>query len=322
MLFVALDDPAGVPERVRQRPADVALALAFAAFLVVGGLLAVQRPGHPIAWLLIAEGFVWELGLFCAGYVSHALPAADVADWILDWIWVPGVAGIPLLLLLFPDGRPPSRRWRAGRAGSTLAAAVALLVAAAGRRACCSPPRRSARSRRCVVRYRRAGALERRQLAWFGYAAALIARAPGDRGRARRARRVRDRDQLPQRAAARGAPAGDRRRAPAPPPLRPRDRWSTAPCSVVLRRGRLPRDGRRRSAAGPRLAAAVVTGAIARRSLRPRASPARPPRAGAAGDPDPRRLQGRPRRRAGHQLAVEEGPHAAQDPDRPPRAGR
>ena len=47
MLFVALDDPVGVPERVRQRPADAALALALAAFLVVGGLLALQRPACP-----------------------------------------------------------------------------------------------------------------------------------------------------------------------------------------------------------------------------------------------------------------------------------
>ena len=172
MLFVALDDPAGVPERVRQRPADVALALAFAAFLVVGGLLAVQRPGHPIAWLLIAEGFVWELGLFCAGYVSHALPAADVADWILDWIWVPGVAGIPLLLLLFPDGRPPSRRWR-GVVWLTLAAAVALLaLPPVG--AVLLPAATLSAFASVLVRYRRAGALERRQLAWFGYAAALI----------------------------------------------------------------------------------------------------------------------------------------------------
>ena len=75
-VFVLVNDTAGVPPGLRQRPVDIALAAAFAAFLVVGGLLDAQRPGHPIAWLLIAEGFVWELGLFCAGYVSHAVSPA------------------------------------------------------------------------------------------------------------------------------------------------------------------------------------------------------------------------------------------------------
>ena len=271
MLFVALDDPAGVPERVRQRPADVALALALAAFLVVGGLLAVQRPGHPIAWLLIAEGFVWELGLFCAGYVSHALPAA-------------GRRGLdPRLDLGAGRGRDPAAAAAVpGRAAAVaalapvawlaLAAAVALLVAAAGRRGAAA--RRDARRAR-VAASSATGARARSSggsSAWFALRrrADRASRLAG--GRARRARRVRDRDELPQRAAARGAPAGDRRRAPAPPALRPRDRSSTAPCSSCCVARRLPRDGRRRCGGWTALAAAVVTGAIAAASLRPRAS--------------------------------------------------
>ena len=203
VVFVLVNDTAGVPPGLRQRPVDIALAAAFAAFLVVGGLLDVQRPGHPIAWLLIAEGFVWELGLFCAGYVSRAvsgasLPAPGLAAWILAWIWVPGVIGIPLLLLLFPDGRPPSRRWLPV-AWLALGAGVCLFVASAlepgplqdvaslenplgvdgldplaAVGGVLLPAAMLAALASLVVRYRRAGALERRQLGWFAYAAALI----------------------------------------------------------------------------------------------------------------------------------------------------
>lgn len=48
------------------------------------------------------------------------------AGWVDNWVWVPiiGLAG-PWLLLLFPDGRTPSRRWRPVLWLSSLAIAVA-----------------------------------------------------------------------------------------------------------------------------------------------------------------------------------------------------
>jgi hypothetical protein len=57
--------------------------------------------------------------LFCQGYVSYAvftrpgsLPLPELAAMVVASIWVPAIMVIPLLLLLFPDGRPPSGRWR------------------------------------------------------------------------------------------------------------------------------------------------------------------------------------------------------------------
>jgi DNA-binding SARP family transcriptional activator len=184
MSFVVVNDTAGVPSRVQQRPADIALAAALAAFLVVGGLLARQRPRHPVAWLLIGEGLVWELGLFCAGYVNHAvytapgsLPAADVADWILGWIWVPGVIGVPVLLLLFPDGRPPSRRWRPVGWLALAAGPLLLVPPLAPIGGVLLPPAILGALASLVARYRRSGALERRRIGWFAYAGVLIALA-------------------------------------------------------------------------------------------------------------------------------------------------
>ena len=100
-------------------PGDLVLTAALCAFLVVGALVAARRPANPIGWLLLAEGLVWELGLFCQGYVGYAvytrpgsLPLPELPAWILAWIWAVGLAGFPLLLGLFPSGLWPGRRWR------------------------------------------------------------------------------------------------------------------------------------------------------------------------------------------------------------------
>ena len=125
-----LEEPPGLRPHL---PADLLWALAFSTFLIAGGLVAARRPGNPVGWLLLLEGLVWELGLFCAGYVGHevlhpgSLPAPGLAAWVLSWIWAVGLAGVPLLLTLFPDGLWPGRRWRLVGFGAL--AALALLFA-------------------------------------------------------------------------------------------------------------------------------------------------------------------------------------------------
>ncbi len=125
-----LEQPPGLRPHL---PADLLWALAFSTYLLAGGLVAARRPGNPVGWLLLLEGLVWELGLFCAGYVGHevlhpgSLPAPGLAAWVLSWIWAVGLAGVPLLLTLFPDGLWPGLRWRLVGVGAL--AALALLFA-------------------------------------------------------------------------------------------------------------------------------------------------------------------------------------------------
>jgi hypothetical protein len=95
------------------------LYLPFLAFPIVGALIASGRPENPIGWILLADGLLWMLvsvtdfygvyGLALPGSVSFPLVMAGLNNWL----WVPAVGLFgTYLLLLFPDGRLPSRRWR------------------------------------------------------------------------------------------------------------------------------------------------------------------------------------------------------------------
>src|SRR5215211_6791777 len=90
------------------------------SFSVVGALIASHRPENPIGWIFLAVGFFY--GLLFAGdeYAIYALltnpgalPLGAEASWLGQWVWAPGLSLILVFLpLLFPDGHPPSHRWR------------------------------------------------------------------------------------------------------------------------------------------------------------------------------------------------------------------
>jgi signal transduction histidine kinase len=93
---------------------------AFVALSTTGALIASRRPGNPIGWLYCAMGFLGALTTFAQQYairglVEHpgSLPGAVYVAWLERWsLWFVFPAGIALLLLLFPTGRPASPRWR------------------------------------------------------------------------------------------------------------------------------------------------------------------------------------------------------------------
>jgi hypothetical protein len=119
---------------------DIALGFALLAFPLVGAVVVSRLPENYIGWLFCAVGLPFGLSGAAHGWAVYALvvepgalPGADWAAWIATWAFVPPLFAIPpLLFVLFPDGRPASRRWRpvvwltgAGVVATTLGTALA-----------------------------------------------------------------------------------------------------------------------------------------------------------------------------------------------------
>ena len=171
------------------------------AFATVGALLAWKRPENPIGWLLSAIGLAFAVAAFGV-FLAHFPRTLTLAKW-LGFLYFLEFGLCVFVVLLFPTGHLPSRRWRpvawaagAGLAGWVLGCAFAptlitvspttrnpagvtgpagdifklmalgaeVLTAAAGLAAVLS----------LAFRYRRAGTAERAQLKWLVYAAAVI----------------------------------------------------------------------------------------------------------------------------------------------------
>jgi len=187
---------------------DVSTNLGYLAFAFVGTLVVSRRHGHRIGWLFVFVGLTYSLVWLVDRIGLEALRTPGeppvLLMWLGSWAWlVPDIVSTTLLVLLFPDGRPPSRAWRPalwlgvvsvvaaplwfmvrpgplwepfveianplGIAGLTELADVvtnatfALWLLAAG-----------AAVLGLIARFRRARGVERQQLKWFAYGASVL----------------------------------------------------------------------------------------------------------------------------------------------------
>jgi hypothetical protein len=98
---------------------DALTSVLVLAFPIVGALIASRRPRNPIGWICLADGILWMLLSVIDYYGVYGLakpgsvPSPVVIYTLAQWLWVPTVGLLAIyLVLLFPDGRLPSRRWR------------------------------------------------------------------------------------------------------------------------------------------------------------------------------------------------------------------
>jgi hypothetical protein len=176
---------------------------------LIGALIVVGDRRHLLAWLLILAGAFLAVYNLAAQYAPLALgltsrrlslPGRDLASWLTSWTNVPGIVILAVfLILLFPDGRPPSRRWRPVAWAGAVILVVPTAILAVGYWPLRGPQLLTQEGSEppllvgamfwtafqgalllgaisvvaLVLRFRRAGAVQRQQIKWFAYGAAL-----------------------------------------------------------------------------------------------------------------------------------------------------
>jgi signal transduction histidine kinase len=172
---------------------------------VVGALVVLRRPEQArIGRLLITVAVSTAVGRALIGLAL--ISPADTPEalaWATNWAWVPGAAAVLVLLLRFPSGALPSPGWRRLEQAVLVwgAAAVGVTALVPGELAVTPLDRDNpygltaagwlepllgpvfavlplltlAAASALVLRYRRAGGVERQQLRWVAAAVALLA---------------------------------------------------------------------------------------------------------------------------------------------------
>ena len=203
---------AGKPELVQLDAEGIPMVLAAVSAATVGAVLAGRRPRHPVGWLLLAFGLLPQaLTSAAEGYARYGLlarpgtlPAASYLAMLASVSFIPGLGLVGFVLLLTPTGSLPSPRWR-WWAWVAAAAPAAFLVSwllgvptidpESPLRAVPNPlaiPALAAplqtvygvtgpvtaltmvvAAGSLVLRFRRARGIERQQLRWLAFAAAL-----------------------------------------------------------------------------------------------------------------------------------------------------
>ena len=106
-------------------------------FATLGALIVSRRPGNVIGWIFLAGGVSGGVLMFSGQYATVALapenptlPGVALAAWLANLAQSSFVVSILFLVLLFPDGMLPSRRWRPLAWAMGTFIAVSLIVVA------------------------------------------------------------------------------------------------------------------------------------------------------------------------------------------------
>jgi len=213
LVVLVLDDSSFEDWGTSGTVGEVAFTLMVTLFPLTGVLITRRQPRNRIGWLLLAVGAAWAVSSLADLYVRWALilhpgslPGGFEVQAFASASWMPPMTLMGIfLILLFPDGRLPSRRWRpvawlglvamvGGTLGITVAPGVMDDVLVPGRQnplgleslrpvifalmAICIPllPLCTVASAcSLVLRFRRSTGIERLQLKWLTTAGFFVA---------------------------------------------------------------------------------------------------------------------------------------------------
>ena len=102
-------------------------------FAGVGMIVARRHPGNLIGWLSLTFALLFLLSNDAGSYLvakyrlGRHLPLGPVMLF-LQPLWIPALAILPLTVLMFPEGRLPSPRWRLVLAGYAVLVAAFLMT--------------------------------------------------------------------------------------------------------------------------------------------------------------------------------------------------
>ena len=187
---------------------DAVFGTIFLGVAAVGALVALRRPDNPIGWLLLFSSCVIAVAFVASAYATFGyerddgLPLLHWAAWLSTWPWVLAIGTLlTFLFLLFPDGRLASPRWRPVAWASGAAIAIVCISSALMPGRLEGTPAKNpigvpgtrelfdvtvgiaffalaglaiASVVSLLVRFRRASGDERKQIAWFLFAASLL----------------------------------------------------------------------------------------------------------------------------------------------------
>ena len=189
-----------------------ALLVPGSASALVGGLIATRHPRNAVGWICLGIAVALASNLAAGHYAYYGigtdpggLPGSGMVGILGEWSWLAWLGPLFVhLVLLFPDGRLPSPRWRVvawlGAAAFIIVGVCGVLGAASLERfpgvrnplslpgagdqlAAASSIALNALLPACIVasavsmvlRFRRAGGREREQIKWFTFAVAVLA---------------------------------------------------------------------------------------------------------------------------------------------------
>jgi hypothetical protein len=181
------------------------------AFAIVAALIVSRQPRNTLGWVLMVPVGLYVVGGPIVSHIERLAPSSPeptvpilLMAWFNTWNWLLLIFPLLLIPLLFPNGQPPTPRWRSVGVAAIAWASLFVLIAALARQINAGTTPNMvfdnpigvlgkgtverlvgvwivgllALAVACAValfvRYRRANEIEREQIKWLLYACALF----------------------------------------------------------------------------------------------------------------------------------------------------